>query len=237
MLPSVKELRDLGLTDTQVADVLALHQEKHEAQRAVWREQKRNWRATVRKTSTRRPADIGIEKERTFLTAEPSLRKKESISAQIQFDRFWSAYPKRRGSNPKEPARKAFDRALKRIDADALIAAVKAYAAAELDHIDTPYVCQAVTWLNQARWEQYQPKSKSKLDWDYVRKVNAGLINGPIDGGHDATAQDTAVRSDTGMGQTGNGHAAQLRSASGSDDGPDGRANPLHPLAASDRRG
>src|SRR5215472_1065006 len=65
MPPSIKELRDLGLTDKQVVDVFEIYEREHKAQRAIWREQKRNWRANVQKTSTGRPADKGrIEEER-----------------------------------------------------------------------------------------------------------------------------------------------------------------------------
>src|SRR5262245_40698942 len=144
---TIEGLKALGLTAEQIIAVL-------EIQRKDWQERKRNSRARSHVTVTGQSRDIGIEIERTLPTVERSLSKKETISARVeQFDRFWSAYPKRKGSNPKQPARKAFDRALKRVGLDTLVVAAEAYAKAEmqLNHIDTPYICQAVTWLNQAR--------------------------------------------------------------------------------------
>lgn len=74
------------------------------------------------------------------------------------FDRFWLAYPKRRGSNPKMPARVKFGRIVgEGIEAAAIIAGAKAYAESEASNVGTPYIAQAVTWLNQRRWEDYKP--------------------------------------------------------------------------------
>lgn len=72
------------------------------------------------------------------------------------FERFWNAYPKRKGSNPKHPAKVKFEAAIRMgTDPDKIINGAAAYADEERKSIDTPYICQAATWLNQRRWEDY----------------------------------------------------------------------------------
>jgi hypothetical protein len=79
------------------------------------------------------------------------------------FDEFWVSYPKREGDNPRKPAVQAYQRALKRAEAlgycaaDLLIAA-KRYAGKHPGR--SPYVAQAVTWLNQDRWQDELESSK-----------------------------------------------------------------------------
>ncbi len=72
---------------------------------------------------------------------------------------FWKTFPTRRDhSNPKKPARAKFDAALKRgVGAAVIIRGAQNYAAyVEREGTDPKYVAQAVTWLNQDRWTQYQ---------------------------------------------------------------------------------
>lgn len=94
----------------------------------------------------------------------PQKEKKDSMVAnatarESRFDEFWKAFPRRQGSNPKKPAQKKFDLLIaKGTDANAIILGAANYAA-ELrrDGKDrTQYVAQAVTWLNQSRFEDYQ---------------------------------------------------------------------------------
>lgn len=76
------------------------------------------------------------------------------------FDEFWKAYPKRDGANPKTPARKKFLAAIKSgVDPGEIVAAVKRSAeeARSKGQIGTPYVPQAMTWLGQQRWGDYEP--------------------------------------------------------------------------------
>jgi hypothetical protein len=87
------------------------------------------------------------------------------------FETFWREYPKREGPNPKAPARKKFLALVASgEDADRIIEGARR---CREDHgsrneIRTRYIAQAVTWLNQRRWEDY-------LAMD--RAVEAG--NGP----------------------------------------------------------
>lgn len=74
------------------------------------------------------------------------------------FERFWSAYPKRLGSNPKQPARMKF---LKLValgeNEQAIVNGAHAYAQQQrsANKVGTEYIAMAVTWLNQRRWEDY----------------------------------------------------------------------------------
>lgn len=75
------------------------------------------------------------------------------------FDQFWAIYPKRKGSNPKSPAKKKFTKLVNSgEDADSIIAGAKEYAIqmAEIQKINTEYVAHALTWLNQCRWKDYE---------------------------------------------------------------------------------
>lgn len=75
-----------------------------------------------------------------------------------EFDAFWALYPKRKGANPRTPAAKAFDAALRSgVAAGALLKAVKAFAAAEAAKIDTEFIPMAVTWLTQRRFDEHGP--------------------------------------------------------------------------------
>ncbi|MGH6924583.1 MAG: hypothetical protein ACRED5_12665, partial [Propylenella sp.] len=74
------------------------------------------------------------------------------------FDEFSQAYPRRRGSDPSKPARRAFEAAVKGgADPAAIIAAARRYADEQhsLGHVDSELVCQRATWLRQQRWKDY----------------------------------------------------------------------------------
>jgi len=92
-----------------------------------------------------------------------------------RFEEFWKAYPKRDGANPKKPARKKFDDAVKQgHDPGEIIAGAERYRAFMLakGQEGTQYVAQAVTWLRQARWEDELPSAingAGATDDDYPR--------------------------------------------------------------------
>lgn len=74
------------------------------------------------------------------------------------FAEFWGAYPKRDGGNPRKPASDKFATALRKgATPEAMLAAARAYAGEceRSGKTGTPYVAQAVTWLNQERWRDY----------------------------------------------------------------------------------
>ena len=87
--------------------------------------------------------------------------KKHTIdsSPANQFQEFWQAYPKRTPHpNPKQPAKKKFAAAIKNdVSPACIIRGATNYARyIENEGLNRKYVCQAVTWLNQERWEEYQ---------------------------------------------------------------------------------
>jgi hypothetical protein len=72
-----------------------------------------------------------------------------------QFERFWMAYPWRRA---KKPARKAFERALKKTSLAAMLQAL------DWQRLQPQWLKQGgafiplpTTWLNQERWDDQPP--------------------------------------------------------------------------------
>lgn len=104
---------------------------------------------------------------------ETEKRKKESCrvakataTENPEFEEFWKSYPKRTGDNPKSPARKLFEAAVKQgADPKAIIAGVKAACERNRNKIGTEFIPQAVKWLRDRRWEDYQPESAPPVDW------------------------------------------------------------------------
>lgn len=73
-----------------------------------------------------------------------------------KFEEFWKEYPKRKGDNPKNPARKQFEAAVRQgADPNAIIAGVKSAKSRNADKIGTEFIPQAVKWLRDRRWEDY----------------------------------------------------------------------------------
>jgi hypothetical protein len=96
--------------------------------------------------------EIQEEKEIESCAVAKATRPKHSI----EFEEFWKAYPRRQGANPKTPAFKAFDAAVKAgADPDAISAGARRCAIADRDKIGTPFIPQAVKWLRDRRWEDY----------------------------------------------------------------------------------
>lgn len=87
-----------------------------------------------------------------------SVHRKRSTPSEF-FERFWAAYPRREGSNPKQPAMKAFDRAVSSgADPETIILGAQHYRSEQLGK-DARFIAQAVTWLNQERWNDHcQPR-------------------------------------------------------------------------------
>ena len=89
----------------------------------------------------------------------------------MNFDTFWSVYPKRLGSNPRKPAEEKFARLVKSGIAPAtLVRAAMQFAVQEKRSIGTPFIPMASTWLNQQRFADMVPaQSKDfKTDWDAI---------------------------------------------------------------------
>ncbi len=82
------------------------------------------------------------------------------------FEALWEAFPKRMGDNPKAPAYQAYKKALKLAPAALIQSAVEEYARSQRHQLGTPYLPMMVTWLNQARWEAYDPSATPKSQVD-----------------------------------------------------------------------
>lgn len=86
-----------------------------------------------------------------------------SISADAEFAAFWAAYPKR-PNNPKQPAIRKYvhARQVLKVSHETLVNGAKAYAASRAGE-DPRYTAQAVTWLNQRRWDdEYVSPAEAK---------------------------------------------------------------------------
>ena len=84
------------------------------------------------------------------------------------FLEFWKEYPKRKGSNPKEDAKKKFLKICEKTDPQEIIAGAKKYAVQEKrnGNLKTPYIAQAITWLNQTRWkDEYDTGQKERQNY------------------------------------------------------------------------
>lgn len=72
------------------------------------------------------------------------------------FDDFWIAYPRKDG---KQPARKAFTKAAKKMGTEFLIRAVVEYRQwCERSGQERQFIPHASTWLNQERWDDERPE-------------------------------------------------------------------------------
>jgi len=104
-------------------------------------------------------------------TPPTSLRSESQSTRRAAFEELWSAYPKRAGSNPKQPAEEKFCRLLKASDdptglASEIVDGARRYAAV-VASADPKFTAQAITWLNQGRWKD-----------DHVDPAN-GVRDGP----------------------------------------------------------
>jgi hypothetical protein len=121
----------------------------------------RDSQKTYERERKQRLRKMSRDKDTYLLTN--TISKKESLSRDKEssegFERFWLAYPRRKGSNPKHPARLKFSRAVKSgVDPEAIISGAKNYAQEACP--GTEFICMAVTWLNQRRWEDYAPTAE-----------------------------------------------------------------------------
>lgn len=86
------------------------------------------------------------------------------------FEKFWKAYPKRKGANPKFPAGKLFLAAVKGgSDPAAIIAGAVRCAEVDRDKIGTEFIPRATTWLRDRRWQDYLDGTEA----DAVRRADA----------------------------------------------------------------
>jgi hypothetical protein len=99
-----------------------------------------------------------------FKSSEPSQKdpkgsqKGSRQTSDADFDAFWSAYPRREGSDPKQPALKYFRQAVRGgTDPQTIIIAAQHFRSSQLGK-DARFIPQARTWLKEARWEDSAPR-------------------------------------------------------------------------------
>ena len=94
------------------------------------------------------------ERSKTDSSAVASATRRDD-----DFEKFWKAYPRRDGANPKAPALKLFQASVKAgVSADDIIGGAERCAIKDARHIGTPYIPQAVKWLRDRRWLDYVPE-------------------------------------------------------------------------------
>lgn len=94
-------------------------------------------------------------------------RKRRDPAGGDDFERFWAAYPKRTGANPKHPAGKLFAAAVKGgADPQAIITGATMYAdeLRRTGKLGSEHVAQAKTWLSQQRWKDYPEQLEAGID-------------------------------------------------------------------------
>ncbi len=172
----IRELVAAGLTLEQAVMAAEKFEANAEAERAAaavpakvrsaGAERQARYRANLQGQVT--PSDVTVthNSDVTCVTEPPqrdnsnppitSLRSDSLPERRERFDEFWSAYPKRSGSNPKQPAEEKFYRLVKASAepaklADEILDGARRYAAS-VQGGDPRFVAQAQTWLNQGRW-------------------------------------------------------------------------------------
>jgi hypothetical protein len=120
-------------------------------------ERTKQWRDR-NKTETRRPCDVTVTPPDTESDTDTESKKVRARDLKREFEEFWKAYPKRKGSNRKSPAEKLFNAAVKSgAEPASIISGAKKFAESEATNVGTPYIPMATTWLNQRGWEDHQP--------------------------------------------------------------------------------
>lgn len=93
------------------------------------------------------------------------------------FERFRAAYPKRDGSDPREPARKKFEAAVRSgTDPELIIRGAELFAQAEAKrgNVGSRFIPHSATWLNKRQWQDQETESRAsppRLDqdrWSFV---------------------------------------------------------------------
>jgi hypothetical protein len=120
----------------------------------------RRKRAQLLQVATQESGSRSLEKNREEKKGEVESRAVAAAPARVpdRFDEFWRAYPRRDGANPRAPAEKKFKALVKGgIDPQVMIAGAAALALAESSkgNVGTPFIPQAMTWLNQQRWSDH----------------------------------------------------------------------------------
>jgi len=159
-----------GWKHKRIEDELAKAAAYSEIQRARanerWQESDADGIATAlpaRASSPSPSPSPSLSKTTTESVAPSCGRAATRTAADDDFQKFWKAYPTRgSAANPKKPARDKFQRAVKAgADPQVITLAAKRYAQLETaaGRAGTEKIAQALTWLNQQRWNDYPPEA------------------------------------------------------------------------------
>ncbi|AXA95428.1 helix-turn-helix domain-containing protein [Microbacterium sp. PM5] len=108
------------------------------------------------------------------LTLLIEVDREEVDKDSVAFDDFWSIWPRK---DAKKAASAAWDRAVKRADAQTILDAANAYVASP-NRPEKQYVPHAATWLNGDRWDDPLPERTGKLSTlDLGRAADALLTD------------------------------------------------------------
>ena len=214
---NIDALRAAGVSDKQILDALRDGEVKRREQN---RKAQQNHRSRQQKVADR--ADMESFLDLSSDSQEKTLRTRARARADgysPEFEAFWRAYPARAGSNPKYPASQKFEAHCARgVDPQVMIRAAEAYAADELqrEKVGTVYIAQAVTWLNQRRFEV---ETVAPLTAEQLKaELFAAMPWNQPQGGANAKAE-TEVRRGTGVGAARPVERPQLRLAGGTSHG------------------
>lgn len=147
--PDLDELPDsVAIVFTMVKPNLESGRKKAESGKHGGSKTEANRKQTVSKPEANGKQEKEQEKEQDK-DKEQMLYTATSKPKQEDFDRFWTAYPKKVG---KEAARKAFTKV--KAPVDTLISAVEAQkTSTQWTRDNGQYIPNPATWLNQGRWE------------------------------------------------------------------------------------
>lgn len=163
LAPVIAELIAAGVTGDALVAAVARIEAAQKPVRTAGAERQARYRARLAEKKANVTSDVTdvtdvTQKEKSPI---PPKEKTTPISNEIgkyqareaDFQKFWRAYPRRTGSNPKDPARKSWLAAIKRgTNPDEIISGALAYAAFRSED-DPKFTKQAATWLNQRGWE------------------------------------------------------------------------------------
>lgn len=94
--------------------------------------------------------------------------RRDHTRADAEFDRFWSVYPRREA---KGAARKAWDKAIVRVDSERILAAAEKYR--DRPGREPQFTAHAATWLNADRWDD-EPVARGSPG---LREHNGLMLN------------------------------------------------------------
>jgi len=181
----IVELRAAGLIDEAGGD-LAPHnwrgrqfQSDGSTERVKrFREQQRNVSLAVAETAPDTDTETDSEQKERVGAVAPATRP----DVAGEFEKFWTEYPHRgTAANPSKPAFEKFGRLLKAgVDPAAIIAGARRFCEIEraAGRYGTDKVAQAITWLNQERFNDYgEPAAAPAAVGGYYAKAESEQLH------------------------------------------------------------